>query len=61
MGVLLSNRNNMITQLNEMGLKFIVREKSSGIIVAAFQSSTSANNCLNNNWNRHDYEVKEAY
>ncbi len=51
----------MITPLNEIGLKFIIKEKASGIIVAAFQSATSANNCLNNNWNRHEYEVKEAY
>lgn len=47
--------------LHELTLKFIIKEKETGIIVAAFQSATSANNCLNNNWNRRDYEVKECY
>lgn len=47
--------------LHELRLKFIIREKETNIIVAAFQSATSANNCLNNNWNRVDYEIKETY
>lgn len=47
--------------LHELRLKFIVRHKESQEIVGAFTSATSSNNCLNNNWNRIDYEVKETY
>lgn len=47
--------------LHELRLKFIVRNKETHEIVGAFVSATSANNCLNNNWNRVDYEIKETY
>lgn len=47
--------------LHELRMKFIVIDKRTEEIVGAFVSATSANNCLNNNWNRQDYAVRETY
>ena len=47
--------------LHDLHLKFIIKKKLTGEIVAVFTSATNAHLVLNNIFNKTYYEIKESY